>query len=290
MIGVYGKGVPYPRIHHLGYHPQCKNLGLTHLSFADDIMVFTDGRVRSIESIVEVFDYFGKVSGLKISMEKMTIYYAGISEDSVHQMEQRFAFATGKLPVRYLGLPLLSKRMGKSDYNVLIETIRKHINIWTNRFLSMAGRLQLIKSVLLSIVNFWMAGFLLPGECIKEINSISSAFLWSGPALNTRKAKDKNEGGLGVRPLKEINNICCLKLVWRIVSRKDSLWSKWIHTYLIKRGNFWSINGATTTGSWMWKKLLKYRDKTKSLHRMKVGDGCRTSFWFDSWSPMGKTI
>lgn len=62
-------------------------------------MVFTDGRVRSIENIVEVFDYFGKVSGLKISMEKTTIYYAGISEDSVHQMEQRFAFATGKLPV-----------------------------------------------------------------------------------------------------------------------------------------------------------------------------------------------
>lgn len=170
----------------LGYHPKCKNLGLTHLSFADDIMVFTDGRVRSVESIVDVFNYFGKVSGLKISMEKY--------------------FASGKLPVRYLGLSLLSKRMGKSDYNVLIEKIRNRISLWTNRFISMAGRLQLIKSVLLSIVNFWMAGFLLPGECIKEINSICSAFLWSGPVLSSRKAKisweivtrEKSEGGLGL--------------------------------------------------------------------------------------------
>ncbi|KAG7536625.1 Reverse transcriptase domain [Arabidopsis suecica] len=26
-----------------GYQPRCKNMGLTHLSFVDDILVFTDG-------------------------------------------------------------------------------------------------------------------------------------------------------------------------------------------------------------------------------------------------------
>lgn len=41
-----------------GYHPKCQNLGLTHLSFADDIMVLTDGKVRSVEGIVKVFDEF----------------------------------------------------------------------------------------------------------------------------------------------------------------------------------------------------------------------------------------
>lgn len=29
--------------HKIGYHPKCKNLSLTHLSFADDILVFSDG-------------------------------------------------------------------------------------------------------------------------------------------------------------------------------------------------------------------------------------------------------
>lgn len=65
--------------HQLSYHPKCKNLSLTHLSFADNIMVFTDRRVRSIDSIVAVFDYFAKISGLRISTEKSTIYYTGIS-------------------------------------------------------------------------------------------------------------------------------------------------------------------------------------------------------------------
>lgn len=38
-----------------GYHPRCKNIGLTHRSFADDLMVLSDGKIRSIEGIVEVF-------------------------------------------------------------------------------------------------------------------------------------------------------------------------------------------------------------------------------------------
>lgn len=52
-----------------GYHPQCKSLGLTHLGFADDLMVLSDGKVRSVEGILAVFEFFAKASGLRISME-----------------------------------------------------------------------------------------------------------------------------------------------------------------------------------------------------------------------------
>lgn len=31
------------------HHPQCQGVGLTHLSFADDILVFTDGTVQSLK-------------------------------------------------------------------------------------------------------------------------------------------------------------------------------------------------------------------------------------------------
>lgn len=51
------------------------------------------------------------------------------------------------------------------------------------RFLSYAGRLQLINSVITSLVNFWMAAFRLPSSCIQEIERICSAFLWSGVDL-----------------------------------------------------------------------------------------------------------
>lgn len=66
-----------------------------------------------------------------------------------------------------------------------------------------------------------MAAFRLPESCLKEIEKLCSAFLWSGPELKTTKAKvswrdicfPKNEGGLGLRPLKEINKVYSLKLI-----------------------------------------------------------------------------
>lgn len=37
-----------------GYNPKCKYLRLTHLCFADDLMIFMDGKLRSIEGIIRV--------------------------------------------------------------------------------------------------------------------------------------------------------------------------------------------------------------------------------------------
>ena len=56
----------------------------------------------------------------------------------------------------------------------------------------------------------------------------------------------------------------------------------------MKRKSFWSIKETTTTVSWMWHKLLKLRDKAKDLQRMKIGDGRKASFWYDSWSSMAR--
>lgn len=65
----------------IGYHPNCKHLKLTHLCFADDLMVFVDGTKKSIQGALEVFDEFATHSGLKISLEKSTLYMAGVPTD-----------------------------------------------------------------------------------------------------------------------------------------------------------------------------------------------------------------
>lgn len=169
--------------------------------------MFSDGRKRSIEGILAVFQQFARMSGLNISLEKSTLYLAGVrAEDSADILEQ-FPFEAGSLPVRYLGLPLLTKKMTVQDYSPLISRIKTRISSWTARHLTFSGRLQLIGSVIYSITNFWMSAYRLPNQCIQEINSICAAFLWSGPVLSTHKAKiawsdvcvPKDEGGLGLR-------------------------------------------------------------------------------------------
>lgn len=185
--------------------------------------------------------------------------------------------------------------MTVTDFLPLVEKIRKRIRSWTGRFLSYAGRLQLINSVIRSLTNFWMAAFRLPSGCIEEIERICYAFLWSGPELNGRKAKIswedickmKYEGGLGLRPLKEVNQVSCLKLIWRILSA-HSLWVNWIKIYLIRKDSFWTGRDNTQSGSWMWRKVLKSREMAKHFYRVEVGNGRGTSFWYEMWNPMGR--
>ncbi|KAG7569624.1 Endonuclease/exonuclease/phosphatase superfamily [Arabidopsis thaliana x Arabidopsis arenosa] len=279
-----------------GYHPRCKNMKLTHLCFADDIMVFSDGKITSMEGILQVFKDFAKASGLSISLEKSTLFLAGVSNLSREVILTRFPFDVGSLPVRYLGLPLLTKRMSLDDCLPLLEKIRARISSWKHRLLSYAGRLQLLSSVIASLTNFWISAFRLPSACVREIEKICAAFLWSGPELNPRKnkvtwkdvCKPKSEGGLGLKSIVEMNKVSCFKLIWRIVSCTDSLWVNWIRRELIRSASFWSVKENANKGSWMWRKLLKYRPQAKEFHSVEVRSGLQTSFWYDAWSPLGR--
>jgi len=78
-----------------------------------------------------------------------------------------------------------------------------------------------------------------------------------------------------------------MKLIWRICSAKDSLWANWIRLNLLHGRSFWSPRGRSTLGSWMWQKILKYRDKAKNLFKMEVHSGLGTSFWYDNWCSLG---
>lgn len=85
----------------IGHHPKCKNICMTHMCFTDDLMVFVDGTQCSIEGTLTIFGNFERMSGLKISMEKSTLFMAGIKEDQRDNIISRFPFSVGVLPVKY---------------------------------------------------------------------------------------------------------------------------------------------------------------------------------------------
>ena len=60
-----------------------------------------------------------------MSVKKSTIFCGRIDDNTKQELQERFSMDVGVLPVRYLGLPLLTKRMGKNDYQPLIEKIKK---------------------------------------------------------------------------------------------------------------------------------------------------------------------
>lgn len=90
---------------------------------------------------------------------------------------------------------------------------------------------------------------------------------------------------MGLRPLKDLNRVYGLKLIWRLTA-ESSLWVRWIQCYLIRKNSFWSIKETTSSGSWVWRKLLKLRNTAKQFIKKEVRNGDHTSFWYDRWSKL----
>ncbi|KAL0444902.1 UNVERIFIED_CONTAM: hypothetical protein Slati_2212900 [Sesamum latifolium] len=89
-------------------------------------------------------------------------------------------FEEGHLPLRYLGLPLIAGRLTISDYKPLLLKIDSRIQGWDGIRLSFAGRLQLIKLVLMALEIYWAMAFILPKGIIKEVEKRLRSFLWKG--------------------------------------------------------------------------------------------------------------
>ena len=163
----------------IGYHPRTEELMISHLMFADDVMIFFDGTSNSLHGISECLDDFASWSGLHMNTTKTELFTSGIDQTETTAITS-YGFPSGQLPIRYLGLPLMSRKLKISEYTPLMTKLTARFQSWSVKLLSFAGRLQLLKTVIFGTVNFWMSAFILPKGCIKLIESLCSKFLWAG--------------------------------------------------------------------------------------------------------------
>ncbi|KAL0663062.1 hypothetical protein Bca4012_099899 [Brassica carinata] len=202
----------------------------------------------------------------------------------------------GALPMRYLGVPLCTKKVNLQNCEPLLQQIKKRFSSWSAKALSFAGRLLLIKTVIAGVSTFWCSTFILPKACINKINSLCSLFLWKGRSEGNNSARvgwdtvtlTKEQGGLGVKDLHSWNVACILKLIWLLFFRPDSVWVCWFKEVILKGelSNYWTVRPSNTF-SWLVNKLIKARELVYPLLRRRLGNGATTAFWVDNWSPFG---
>ncbi|GJR76642.1 retrotransposon protein, putative, ty1-copia subclass [Tanacetum coccineum] len=92
----------------------------------------------------------------------------------------------------------------------------------------------------------------------------------------------KCEGGLGLHNLEVFNYALMTTHIWNIVSFKESIWVRWIHTYKLRGQTFWDVP-VKDEMSWGWRKLLQLRDIMRPFFSVKLGNGMSTSLWYDNW-------
>lgn len=201
------------------------NHGISHLMFADDFLVFCKGDLQNLLMVEQVFNQFVGSSGLHISKEKSVLFLSGSCIQRA-LIFQSLGFKEGQFPIRYLGVPLLDRRLQYSDCSKLLDTLKSKITGWRNRLLSFAGRMELIKFVLYSSGTDWILAFSLPKKTIAAFNSIMSNFLWKSRIHSVSWetiCRPKSEGGLGIRSMSDICQASTAKKAWSIISNSKTL-------------------------------------------------------------------
>ncbi|XP_026434077.1 uncharacterized protein LOC113331590 [Papaver somniferum] len=280
-----------------GLHPRCRLTQLTHLCFADDVLVFFKENVAAASSLKTALLGLSKISGLEMNKQKTALYSSYVDLSILSQIFQCLDCSTGELPFLYLGVPLLSTRLSHQDCFPLVSRVLKRVKSWKSKRLSYAGRLLLIKVVLSSMIYFWLSCFILPMRTVKELNSIFKRFLWAGAEMGKKYhpirwdvvCRPFSEGGLGVRSIKITNEAANLRHLWDLVSRNHTIWTDWIHKNLIKNRDFWTFN-IPQDASWYWRRILDQRTKAKDLILHIIGDGENTKFLTDLWHPLGRLL
>ncbi|GJX34584.1 RNA-directed DNA polymerase, eukaryota, reverse transcriptase zinc-binding domain protein [Tanacetum coccineum] len=282
------------RENHFKYHWGCKDIKLAQLCFADDLLMLCNGDHQSVKTLKDGLMEFSKSSGLIPNMNKSTIFFGSIKEDEKKRILDVMPFKVGQLPMKYLGVPLITKNIGVSECNQLVDRVKQKVNDWKNKNLSYAGRLQLIAAVLASMHVYWASVFLLPKTTVKDIDKVLKGFLWSQGELKKGAARvawkiicdPKSKGGLGIKKLGPWNEALLCKHLWNIIIKKESLWVKWVNVVKLKGKSIWEVQ-CENNDSGTWKAILNLREKIRENVWNKIGDGKSTNMWFDRWCVEG---
>ncbi|GJX09402.1 RNA-directed DNA polymerase, eukaryota, reverse transcriptase zinc-binding domain protein [Tanacetum coccineum] len=106
------------------YHWGCKELEISHICFADDLLVLCHGDVKSVEVVKSALEYFSSISVLLPNLGKSTVFFGNVDDSTKDEILKLLPFKIGKLLVSYLGVPLITKQLGVNECKCLIDKVK----------------------------------------------------------------------------------------------------------------------------------------------------------------------
>ncbi|CAL1381633.1 unnamed protein product [Linum trigynum] len=269
---------------------------LTHLFFADDLVLFAEADQKQGEEILACLDRFCGASGERVNKDKSCVFFSKNTKD---QVKTRISDTLGIQQTnnlgRYLGVPVIHGRVTKDTYKYILEKIDKRLSGWKARSLSLAGRVTLAVSVLNALPNYVMQTAVLPISVCDTIDRKVRAFVW-GAEEGRGKAhlvkweticKPKEEGGLGLRSARALNLAYLMKLGWAFLNKSDDLWIR------VMQGKYFKLNDngdmvmKKSNFSRLWKGIVETWPIVKERVVWDIRAGRNIHFWTDPWLAEG---
>ncbi|GJX74986.1 hypothetical protein Tco_0313581 [Tanacetum coccineum] len=92
------------------------------------IRLLCHGESDYVGVVKKSVDEFSKVSSLYPNMSKSTIFFGSLNESKITRILSIMPFAMEKLPMKYLGVPLLAQRLTVTDCKILVDKVKSKVH------------------------------------------------------------------------------------------------------------------------------------------------------------------
>ena len=235
------------------------------LQYADDTTaVLAD--LESAQKLFQLLDKFKELSGLKVNSSKTEGMWIGSLKNSENKP---LGIKWPTEPIKALGVFFTydHKLSHSKNFSEKIVDIKKLINIWSSRGLSVYGKVTLIKSLLIPKIVYTSSLLPTPEHIVKDLNHILYKFLWKGKDKVTRASTINNyeEGGIKMVDIESL--IKSLRLSWlkRIFSDNSGAWKNYLEYILKDSGGLmlFKSNYNVQITSTFYLELLKWRSELR---------------------------
>uniref|UniRef100_A0A671TVY8 Reverse transcriptase domain-containing protein n=1 Tax=Sparus aurata TaxID=8175 RepID=A0A671TVY8_SPAAU len=204
--------------------------------YADDLLLFISNPTSSLTSVLSILDQFGRLSGYKLNIQKSELFFVNNLARSLPQ--SIFPFKIAEEGFRYLGVFITSsfRELYLKNFQPLLDKCKSDLSRWAALPLSLAGRVNLIKMVILPkfLYLFQHIPICLNKSFFANLDQQFNAFIWHNKPARIKKhilQLSKSEGGLALPNFRHYFWACNInKLLYWLHDKSVDACPPWAHT------------------------------------------------------------
>ncbi|XP_057760238.1 uncharacterized protein LOC130980595 [Arachis stenosperma] len=155
---------------------------LSHLQFANDTVLFCPPEEETIKNYKRLLRCFELMSGLIINFDNSSLIPINCDVQWVQHMSRVLGCKVASLPVKYLGIQLgVNPRLVRT-WKPIIDKVEQKQSILEAKVLNKASKLVLIKSVLNSLLVYYLSLYKMQKAVAEKLISLQRrCYLHGGP-------------------------------------------------------------------------------------------------------------